>query len=102
LLALKADRDELWLNLALGRVEQAIQRWRVERPSSRPYLVLARRGRPSVLDEDVKRLTDIRNAHPGFDCQEEFVASFGRSLHRQQALTRYRRTDKKIGKFAGT
>jgi hypothetical protein len=98
LLALKGDTDGLWLNLALGKVEQAIERWRVERPSSRPRLqhVLARRGRPTVLNEDVERLTDLRNAHPGSDCEAEFVASFGRSLHRQQILIRYRRADEKI------
>jgi hypothetical protein len=97
---LKADGDrigqELLLNLALSAVEQAIQRWRVERPSSRSRGLFARRGRPSVLDEDVKRLTDLRNARPGSECEEEFVASFGRSLHRQQILVRYRRAHKKI------
>jgi hypothetical protein len=97
---LKADDDKtgFWANLALGQVEQAIQRWRAENPSSRPpsYFPL---GRPPVIDGDVELLLDLRKANPQSDGWAEFAGTFDRTLSKAWVRARYRAADRKIDKM---
>ena len=102
-LALRAATDDedkvghgLLLNLAIGQVEQAIQRWRAEDPSLRhPSFIPL--GRPTVLEEDVQLLLDLRKAKPGSDCRKEFTAArLSRGLTKGTSRTRYRDAVAKI------
>jgi hypothetical protein len=94
------DRDstELFLNLALGQLEQAIRRWRAESPSSRPDLFVPL-GRPTVLGEDVRLLRALRKADPSSDCRVEFAKAIGRKIGKRQINARFLAADRAIAKM---
>jgi hypothetical protein len=100
---LKADgdglRSDFARNCALGQVEQAIQRWRAESPSSRPHAFFPL-GRPPVLDEDLPLLRALRKAKPGADCRAEFSATLlRRGFGKHWVGARYRAADRAIAKM---
>jgi hypothetical protein len=95
---LKADGDrvghELLQSLALGQAEQAIRRWRAEKPSrSRRIISL---GRPTVLEGDVRLLRALREANPNSDCWVEFSGAIGRGFGKHWVRARYREANRAI------
>lgn len=85
-------------NLALGQVEQAIQRWRAENPSLRPPSFFPL-GRPPLLEEDVQFLLDLRKAKPGFDCRNEFITTLlRRGFNKHWVGVRYRAANRALAK----
>jgi hypothetical protein len=99
---LRAGGDGPWpnllRNLAFGQVEQAIQRWRAENPSSRPPTFFPL-GRPAVIDRDVELLLDLCKANPRSDGWAEFAGTFDRTKSKGWIRARYRAASRKIAKM---